>query len=256
MVTVSQIINEAYRETNLIPIGQSPSAVEQAEAVLIFNRLVKAVFGNEAGDPYTNFGIGNNNVVPGTIQSYDTIPTNNWYPPTNSRIIFNNTSTQTLNLNPAPIDGERLSIQDASNNFSTLPLTVVGNGRTIDGATSVSLNTNGLVQEWFYRADVHDWRTISNLTADSVLPFPVEFEDLFIIGLALRLNPRNGTQIDPQSISTYNKLQSKFRARYSLVIQQSPELALLRTSGVPYQIYRNIGRYMTTTQLFNSGNPY
>lgn len=256
MVLVSQIINEAYRETNLIPIGQSPSSVEQAEAVLIFNRLVKSVFGNEAGDPYINLSIGNNNVVPNTFQNYDTIPTNNWFPPTNSRIIFNNTSSQTLNLNPAPIDGERLSIQDASGNFSTRPVTLIGNGRTIDGAISVSLNTNGLVREWFYRADVHDWQTISDLNANSALPFPVEFEDLFIIGLALRLNPRNGTQIDPASVSTYNKLLSKFRARYTLVIQQSPELALLRTSGVPYQIYRNLGRFMTTTQLFNSGNPY
>ena len=49
-VTVSQIITEAYRESNNIPVGTVPTTNEQNEAVLIFNRLVKSMFGNEAGD--------------------------------------------------------------------------------------------------------------------------------------------------------------------------------------------------------------
>ena len=252
MTIVSQIITEAYRESNNIAIGQTPTAAEQAEGLSLFNRFLKSVFGNEAGDPYVPISIGTHNVISPMYYTLTSLPTG-WYPPRNSRIVFNNDTSQILNLNPYPEDGERFAINDASNNFATYPVTLNGNGRLIDGSTQVVLNVNGTVKEYFYRADTNTWQTINDLTLTDIFPFPVEFEDLFVIGVALRVNPRNKQEIDPQSVQAYKRLRSMFRARYSLNIEQRSEDALLRTPGIPYLYYRHYGPYVQTAQRFNVG---
>lgn len=255
MVLISQIITEAYRESNNIALGQTPEAAEQAEALLLFNRFLRSVFGNEAGDPFTPVSIGTNNVTNGLYYNLETIPSG-WYPPRNSRVVFNNKVAQTLLLNPYPEDGERLAVNDASQNFSTYPVTVVGNGRLIDGTTQVVLNTNGIVKEYFYRADLNSWMSVSDLGITDTFPFPEEFEDLFIIGLAIRINPRNKQELDPLSLASYKRLRSMFRARYKQVIDTRPEEGILRTPNVPYLFYRNYGPYLNSNQRFNLGfNP-
>lgn len=254
-VTVSQIITEAYRESNNIPVGTTPTTNEQNEAVLIFNRLVKSMFGNEAGDAFETVNIGNNNVNLNTVYNYVVTPVNGWFPPVNSRLVFNNTVAQTIYLNPYPMDGERFAVQDASGNLSTYPVTLVGNGRTIDGSNTAVLNTNGLKREWFFRADLGDWQQVSDLTLASTLPFPTEFEDLFILGLALRINPRNGTPIDGQSVETYKRLRSLFKARYTLAIDQRAEEGLLRLLGERRASYPGRSDKNYSTQRFNSGYP-
>ena len=252
MTTVSQIITEAYRESNNIAIGLTPSAAEQAESLLLFNRFLKSVFGNEAGDPYTPIGIGNNNVINTTYYNLDQIPVG-WYPPRNSRIIFNVTTPQTLSLNPYPNEGERVAINDASGNFSTYNLTVKGNGRLIEGSTQITLNTNGVVKEYFYRADTNSWMLVNDLGLGDTFPFPEECEDFFIIGLAMRVNPRNKQTIDPQSIQAYKRSRNLFRARYNQPVEQRPEEGVLRLPGTSYLYYRNYGPYLNANQRFNVG---
>jgi hypothetical protein len=245
MVKVSQIITDAYRESNNIPIGTVPNPDEQTEGLNIFNRLVRSLFGTEAGDPYVNFYIGNNNVNTSTSNNPNSFP-GGWFPPVNTRIVCNNTQSQTFYMNPQPQDGERLAINDASNNFATYPVTIKGNGSTINGSPTAVLNTDGVNVEYFYRADLSDWQTISSLTLTSDLPFPVDFEDMFVIGLAMRINPRNGTQIDPQSIAAYKSLTSKFRARYMIRSAPDSEEGLLRTSIIkPYNRRVFIDRFKT-----------
>lgn len=251
-VVISQIITEAYRESNNIAIGQIPNAAEQQEALYLFNRFLKSVFGNEAGDPLTPISIGNNNVTNSVYYNLEALPIG-WYPPRNSRLFFNNNQSQAVNLNPYPQDGERLAIHDVSGNFSVYNVTINGNGRLIDGSNQTVLNTDLVIKEYFYRADTGSWMSVSNLDLSDTFPFPVEFEDLFIIGLAMRLNPRNRQEIDPQSIQTYKRLRSLFLARYHQSIDQRPEEGLLRTPGVPYLYYRNYGPYLDNAQRFNLG---
>lgn len=252
MTIISQIITEAYRESNNIAVGETPNTAEQAEGLLLFNRFLKSVFGNEAGDPLLPIAIGNNNVNTSGYFNLEIIPTG-WYPPRNSRIIFNNKQAQTLTLNPYPEDGERFAINDASNNFATYNVTINGNGRLIEGVTQLVLNTSGIVKEYFYRSETNTWMNVIELTMSDTFPFPTEFEDLFIVGLAMRVNPRNKQEIDPQSVATYKRLLSRFRARYDQTVEQRPEEALMRTPGIPYQYYRNYGPYTDTSQRFNTG---
>jgi hypothetical protein len=72
---------------------------------------------------------------------------------------------------------------------------------------------------------------ISNLGLNDTFPFPLEFEDLFVIGLATRLNPRNGVAIDEQAMMNFRRQRNLFRARYSQSIQQASEDGLTRLSG-------------------------
>jgi hypothetical protein len=225
VVTVSQIITEAFRESNNLAIGQSPTAQEQVEGLTLFNRLVKSVFGSEAGQLLTPINIGSNNIAPA---EFATIPSGNWFVPANSKIFFNLLAPQTISLNPSPEDGERFAVQDVSGNFNSFNVTIKANGRTIEGLTQQVLNANGENKEWFYRADTANWQLTSPLTLSSVFPFPEEFEDYFIIGLAMRLNPRSGVQMDGQSIEAYRKSKIRLRARYSQTIEMRPEEGLLR----------------------------
>lgn len=252
MTTISQIITEAYRESNNIAVGQVPTSAEQAEALNLFNRLLKSVFGNEAGDPFTIVSIGNNNITSTWYYNWPTIP-NGWYPERNSRVIFNNTSAQTMALNPSPEDGERVAINDASGNFSTYPLTLLGNGRLIDGQTQVVFNTDNIVKEYLYRGDINTWMSVSDLSLTDSFPFPTEFEDFFIIGLAIRINPRNKQELDPQSVQEYKRLRTLFRARYSLTLPQRSEDGIVRTSGVKYPYYRNNYGLLNPNQRFYVG---
>jgi hypothetical protein len=230
MALVSEIIKDAFREANLIPITQSPTLDEQAEALRLLNRFVRSIFGNEAGDKLQSFAVGLGNVITTTtLPTFDFTTLN--YVPLNARLMVNITAATAVNLHPDPEDGSRIAVVDVSGNFNTFSLTLRGNGRGVDTATTAVLNTASLKKEWFYRADLGSWMAITNLGLNDVFPFPLEFEDLFVIGLATRLNPRNGVAIDEQAMMNFRRQRNLFRARYSQSIQQESEDGLVRLTG-------------------------
>lgn len=230
MTLVHEIIKDAFREANLISITQSPTLDEQAEALRLLNRFVRSIFGVEAGEKLQSLAVGSNNVT--TTNSLPTYTvTGEAYVPLNARLLINTTAPLAVNLHPDPEDGARFAVVDASGNFATNNVTVSGNGRRIAGSLTAVLNTNSLKKEWFYRADLGDWQVISDLGLNDVFPFPLEFEDLFVIGLATRLNPRNGASIEEQAMLNYRRQRSLFRARYSQSIQQDSEEGLIRMTG-------------------------
>lgn len=230
MALVYEIIKDAYREANLIPINQSPTLDEQTEALRLLNRFVRSIFGNEAGDKLQQFAVGTNNVVTTVALPTYTFTTPS-YVPLNARLMVNNTSPMTVQLHPDPEDGSRIAVVDATGNFNSVNFTLNGNGRKIDGGTAAVLSTANLQKEWFYRADLGSWMAISNLGLNDTFPFPLEFEDLFVIGLATRLNPRNGVAIDDQAMMNFRRQRNLFRARYSQSIQQDSEDGLVRMTG-------------------------
>lgn len=230
MTLVYEIIKDAFREANLIPVTQSPTLDEQVEALRLLNRFVRSIFGNEAGDKLQPFAIGTNNVTTiASLPTYDFSAPN--YVPLNARLMVNSTTPKTVQLHPDPEDGSRVAVVDSTGNFDTTNFTLNGNGRKIDGANTAVLNTAGLQKEWFYRSDLGSWMAITDLTLNDTFPFPLEYEDLFVIGLATRLNPRNGVSIDDQAMMNFRRLRNLFRARYSQSIQQESEDGLIRLTG-------------------------
>lgn len=234
MTLVSQIIVDAYRMSNLLAISTAPTTAQQDEALRYLNRIVKSVFGNEAGDPLTAFPVGNNNYQrPSGYPWWNTVPDNDWFVPKNTRVVLNvNTADINLYLHPAPDNGSRFAAIDQSGTLATYPVTVYGNGATIEGQLSLILNTNDFDAEWFYREDLGDWTRYSPLLASDNFPFPEEFDDYFIALLAMRLNPAYGTSMDDQSAAVMQRSGKQLRARYTQVIQTRSELGLIRHSKV------------------------
>lgn len=233
MTLTSDIIIDAFRQSNLLAIGVQPTTAQFAESLRYLNRIVKSVFGNEVGDPLTAFPIGRDNISrPAGYPWWDNVPSNDWFVPKNIRVMLNVDQPVSLYLHPDPDDGSRFAAIDASRNLATFPATVYGNGRTIENAFNIVLNTDGTDSEWLYRADLGNWQKSFPLVESDVFPFPEEFDFFFIIQLSMAMNPTFGIQMDPQTVQTYQRARSQLRARYTQNIPVRSELALIRPAKV------------------------
>jgi hypothetical protein len=259
MTLTSEIITDAFRQSNLLAIGVSPTALQLAESLRYLNRIVKSVFGNEVGDPLTAFPLGRDNISrPSGYPYWNNTPAFDWYVPKNVRVMLNLTDSIQLWLHPQPDDGSRFAAIDASNDISTFPVTVNGNGRTIEGATSIILNTDGYNAEWMYRDDLANWQKTAPLLLTDDFPFPEEFDFFFIVQLAMTMNPTFGIQMDPQTSETYRRAKSQLRARYHQTIPVHSELGLIRPTRTAIDRDRWGSNYWfyDPTAMFNTGYPW
>ena len=235
MTLVSEIITDAYRQGNLIAIGVAPTTLQESEGLRYLNRIVKGVFGMEVGDRLTAFPIGTNNRTnpPGYPWWGSGVPDSSWFVPKNTRLALNLSSAVDVYLHPDPNNGTRFAYSDQSNNLATNNLTIHGNGAMIDGATSVTVSTNGADAEYFYRQDLGEWKKYATLSLFDTFPFPEELDDFFILSLAFRLNPAYERQFDEQSLVHYRRQKTMINTMYRQNVQQRPELGLLMYSRTP-----------------------
>jgi hypothetical protein len=257
MTLVSDIIQDSYREGNLISITAVPTAAELKEGLTLFNRYIASLVGDDAGEQLETILIGRNNVArPLGYPWYDQIPyQTDWYVPANVRMALNLTSPQTVSLDPNPEDGQRFAFMDLSNDLATSPFTILGNGRTIAGAISQTYSTNGTNMQFMYRKDLGNWVIMSPLLATDLFPFPSDFEHMFVMAGAIWLNPRHGQVTDVGTSASYARQLRQFQARYRQHIQMGSEPALVRTVGERHQRYG--GYDVNRAQAaFNSGYPF
>lgn len=244
---VSQIIVDAYRESNITADTTVLTAGQVSQGLRLLNRVVAAVYGFDMGVLMADLSVGNNNVVEG---SFDDLSEGDVVP-LNRRLVFNLTAPRTVLLHPAPQDGSLLGYTDSGS--SVFDVTFNGNGRKIEGSTTYNSLVSGSSRVWVYDSPSAQWNVITPLLDTDLFPFPPEFDDFFVISLALRLNPRHSTTLAPESALVYKSQKRKFEARYSQVIQVAAELALLLTPGVrnergwPYSYWGN------PTDVFNRG---
>ena len=259
MTTVRTIVNDAFRLGNLVAIGASSTDAEAVEALRYLNRLVKSVFGAEAGENYTAIPIGSDNISrPSGYPWYDTVPDEDWFVPTNVRLVSNLDVSLNLYLHPAPDDGSRFAFVDSKGDISANPVTVFGNGHRIEGATSITINTDRADSEWFYRADIVNWLKYAPLLIDDLFPFPEEFDDFFITMLAVRLNPSYGIQIDAQADMILKRSRTQLKARYAQNKLAHSEIGLLRLSRMAgdRDRWNNYYESYDPSALFVRGQPY
>jgi len=254
------IITEALRETNLIPLGVIPTENQQAEAFTLLQSIVSSVLGNEVGENLNPMPLGQDNITsPVGYPWWNNSLPGNMFIQTNVRIMCNLTAEGFVNLHPKPHDGARMGVVDVSGNFGVNEFTIFGNGRQIEGESEMTYNTPGEIREWIYREDLGDWVVVSPLDPSGNMPFPSEFDDFFVIRLAMRLNPRYGQIMHPASMETLKEMTSKLTARYSQTTTQRPV-----ESGLLYLTHWNrfwgYGAYGPTygdpNDMFNSGFPY
>lgn len=216
MALASDIIRRAFRESNLIPIGQAPNANQMSEGIELLNSLILSTVGNEVSDGFDEIIIG------GDFDQSELLIN---YLPVNTRIVFSTLDGPiALGLNPYPKDGHRIAIVDTDGNISTNTVTLEGNGRTIEGASSVTVDTDLMNRQWMYRADSGNWVRISELVSADPMPFPTEFDDYFSTMLAMRLNPRFSQQIPQEVMQALTRQRSQLRARYAQIRELESDL--------------------------------
>lgn len=258
MTTVVSIINDALRETNLIPLGVAPTADQQTEAFGKLQSLVASVLGNEMGENLNPFPMGQLDITsPAGYPWWSNTLPGNIFLQTNLRVMCNLTAPGLVNLHPIPHDGARMGIVDVAGNFATNPFTINGNGRMIEGQNSVTFNTNGEIREWMYRGDLGNWVVVIPITIDGNMPWGTEFDDMFIILLAMRLNPRYGQIMHPASVEALKEVRSKFTARYSQsTTQVGSEAGLLYLTNYYRYFGTNRPPYADPNSTFLSGVPF
>lgn len=240
MSTIREIIIDAYRESGIVATGEEPDADQLDEALRRINVLYDSLFGNELGENLVVVNYGRNNITNSFGISEDiSSEIDSTFIPTNLRLMLNIGEAGTLYLDPNPRDGARLGVIDSSGNLATYNLTINGNGRKIESAVSVTLNTNGLNREWFYRADLGNWTRVTDLLVGDTSPLPSEFDDLLSTMLAIRLNPRHGAETSNEMLETLKRARKMFRARYSQVTEQDSEMGLYRLPSTKFFWRRN-----------------
>lgn len=250
MTLVSSLILDAFREGNIIPLGAQPNANQTTEALRLYNQNVSSIYGSEAGSDVDDWPLGTYGVdQPGFVdpRSLTTIT----QPTGNKRLLVLNTAPMTVYMPVNPQDGARMVLADPFGRLSAVPVTLDANGRLIDGNPTELFNTNGLFQEWFYRADLGQWMKLTNLLATDTNPFPPEYDVFFYIGLAMRLNPRFGREMDPATASVFKSQRNQFMARYI----QSEDLCILDDISWPFlsrQSY-DVQRPFSSNTAFNRG---
>ena len=254
MTLVSSIIADAFRESNILPIGVAPNANQQTEALRLYNQNISSLYGSEAGEDLNDWPLGtlnyeNPNYGPPYIvpDPYRLV-----HPPINQRLLATNTAPTTVFLTPFPQDGSRMVIVDQFNNLAANPITLNANGHTIEGNPTVVLNVNGTFREWFYRSDLGSWEKLTSLLYGDNNPFPSEFDIFFIIGLAIRLNPRYGRELDPQTASVFKAQRNQVIARYL----QSVPLEIDDSISWPFMSRQSFDqqRNFSGNYPFNQGN--
>lgn len=213
MTLVSSIITDAYRESNILALGKVPNTNQTTEALRLYNGLVGAIYGGDAGEQLNDWPLGNFGRESG---EWD-IPLSDrtvQRPPINRRLIALNEAALTVYLTVQPQDGARYGIADPFSRLESYPVTLDANGRTIENSATLVLDVDGTFREWFYRAELGSWVRLTDLVAADENPFPPKFDQMFIILLAMRLNPRYGRALDDQSIAVLKQGKREFIARY------------------------------------------
>lgn len=216
---VAEILAQAYRESNLIPIGVEPTAAEETEALNRLNSIIRSMLGQEIGEELQPWDI------PARFPNYRGADPDEPWP--NSRVYCQITAPTTVTFPARGLrDGARMAIHDLDANFATHNLTVDGNGLRIDGGLTDVLSTNSQIIEYFFRADLGEWVVVTELEIDDNMPFPEDFDDLFVSLLCLRLNPRHNTQTKGETVKAVQRGIQQIRSRYRQKQAMPSEMAL------------------------------
>lgn len=229
MTTIRQIIIDSFREAGIIATGDEPDADQLDESLRRLNTLYKSLFGAELGEPLNPVNYGTQGLTNSFALDEDrSSEIDSMYVPNNSRLIFNIGAATTLYLPPNPRDGARFGIIDNGGNLATYNVTVNANGRKIESGNTLTLNTNSLNREWFYRADLGNWARVIDLATGDDSPLPGEFDDFLVTLLAFRINPRYGAETNQNMIEILKRMRRLFRARYRQIEEQPSEAGLYR----------------------------
>ncbi len=212
MTVVAEVIEEAFRESQLLNELQSATPTQTRLALSRLQNVVGSAYGFEVGEELSDWPIGTVGIHNPRGIVWEQLV---WQRPRiNVRLIAAEAEAQTVYLPASPYDGSRIALIDPASRLAAAPITLDAQGRTIENAATFVANTNGLAKTWFYRADLGNWTPITPLAFSDDFPFPPEFDDYFITSLAMRLNPRYGRTMTAESIAALQRSVTLLQARY------------------------------------------
>jgi hypothetical protein len=239
MTTPREIITAAYREINVLPLGGTASTAQVTEGLDRLNRFIRAVYGYEIGENMANWPVPSPQRTAPVAANYPQLPypvslngnlllpqgndeTSDvfHYPPQNSRIVWaGRGAAVTIYFPEQPNDGARMGLVRGSTSDDTSILTLDGNGYSIETASTVSQPAVVTPKRWFFRADQGDWRLITDITndvsgLDGTMPFPDDFDHLWIGLLAIRIAPAYNKSVSPETQEVTREALKRIKARY------------------------------------------
>lgn len=235
MTTALEIIEDAFRECNITPLGAALSDNMAAEGFRRLKALISSALGDDIGAPLKDWPVG--------VENYNTSMqgwnSNDWSRPrANVRLVLNSGAADVVYMPFQPEDGARLGVVDSAGTLATNNLTLDGNGRRIEGAGTVTLNEDSLAREWFYRADLGDWVRVTELADTAAdMPFPTEFDDYWVMRLAMRLNPRYGRTMKDENKARLAEVTNQIQARYAQKRDVHCEPGALQMNRMSYRGY-------------------
>lgn len=221
---LSDIIRAAYRETNLIAKVSDPDENEMVEGLDRLNVILASLMGSEIGLGLNDLAIG------GDLDRSSSVTE---FLPEDVRLVLNLSASQSFKLHPQPRDGARLTIVDGLATVGTYTVALDGNGRLVEGAANLDILTSDDLGQWMYRADLANWVRLAELGEGDDMPFPGEFDDYFVVKLAMRLNPRHGAPLAQESQAALQDAQQRLQARYRKP-RPAQELGTLGLMGSTY----------------------
>lgn len=237
MTTARSLIQQAFREGNITPIGRSPTDAELSEGLVRLNRFIDGVYGHELGENLVDWPAPRPQRTAPVAANYPQLPYPSStdmavmsqplatdlslnispFPPKNSRIVWGR-RTMTIYLPEQPDPGSRIAFVEGTglgdDGAEGAELTIDANGRTIEGAPTLVLTSPAKPRQWLYREDTGDWRPVVALALDDECPFPEEFDDFWVVALAMRLAPRYGKTTAPETQLVAQRMLTKLKARY------------------------------------------
>lgn len=252
MTLVREIVIDAYRESNLIGLGEEGDSAQGQEGFRLLNRIVAGIFGNEVGENLNDW------VIPGPY-GLITTPWLQWLPPDIRLILGEGAGAQLFKLNPYPVNGDRIQLIDSGSGFAANPVTFQVQAAQFEGSSADYVaDTDGFNRTWIYRDDTSNWARILPLDPAGEFPFPNAYDDAFVQMLALRLNPRYQQELSNDSKIAMQRNMNQLKAFYSRTRVTPADLATIRLTQAGYGGWcaGDYGGGPYTTQLFLNGIPW
>jgi hypothetical protein len=181
MTTAAIIIQAAFREGNLIPVGKQPTATEQTEALDKLNRLARGILGYKMGENLCDWLVPGTQRTASVAANFPQSPFDSGvsssvypYPPNNRRIVYGG-KAQTVYFPQNPNPGSQMAVVQGSGAGNGGQagdiLTLNGNGRTIEAANTKTFTfavPAFAPRRWFYRDDLADWVAVVDMLVPTI----------------------------------------------------------------------------------------
>lgn len=203
MATAAATILLALRKLRVVGQGANPSSSQQTDAFTELKHMIREMTENGLGHPF----------IARRISSSYELETD--YPAVRLQLEAGGlTVTLPKGDGSRPVrDGMMVDIVDAAAAFSGSNVTVARNGWKING--SAGNETLSASRRYFFRAELGDWKTVSDMASVSAdLPFPTEFDYGIALMLAKRLEGEYGQPLGPADSRAASNARRALYARY------------------------------------------